>query len=54
MLLWKCAVYNSKKTRFNKEQEASRLFSSLEKIAPLVDFLLLLRVLNKIIQGIMK
>ena len=29
MLLSKCAVYNSKKSKFIKEQEASRLLSSL-------------------------
>ena len=30
MLLLKCTVYNSKKSRFIKEQEASGLLSELE------------------------
>ena len=29
MLLWKCVVCDSKKLKFIKEQEASRLFSNL-------------------------
>ena len=35
MLLSNCAVSNSKKSRFVKEQEASRLLSSLGIKAPL-------------------
>ena len=35
MLLLKCAVCNSKKAKFTKEQEASRLLSSLGIKTPL-------------------
>ena len=30
MILWKCAVYDSKKSKFIKQQEANGLLSSLE------------------------
>ena len=32
MLLWKCAVYDSKKSKFIKEQEARGLLSKLKGI----------------------
>ena len=57
MLLLTCAVCDSKKSRFIKEQEASGLLSSLgiktalNKI-PLLGPFLVLRVFNKLIQGI--
>ena len=35
MLLWKCDVCDSKKSKFMKEQEASRLLSSLAIKTPL-------------------
>ena len=35
MLLWKCAVCDSKKSKFIKKQEASGLLSSLGIKAPL-------------------
>ena len=35
MLLSKCAVCDSKKAKFIKEQEANRLLSSLERKTPL-------------------
>ena len=35
MLLWKCDVCDSKKSKFMKEQEASRLLSSLGIKTPL-------------------
>ena len=35
MLLSKCAVRDSKKLKFIKEQEAGKLLSSLEKNTPL-------------------
>ena len=55
MLLSKCEVWNSKKLKFIKEQEASELLSSLEIKTPLSKIPLLctlLRVFNKLIQGI--
>ena len=41
MLLSKCAVCDSKKSKFIKQQEVSRLFSSLEVKTPLNKFPLL-------------
>ena len=35
MLLWKCAVCDSKKSKFIKDQEASGLLSNLELKTPL-------------------
>ena len=40
MLLSKCAVYDSKKSKFIKEQEASGLLSSLGIRTPLSKFFL--------------
>ena len=57
MLLSKCAVCDSKISKFNKQQEASRLLSSLgiktplKKISVLVGPLFF-RGLNKLIQDI--
>ena len=52
MLLSECAVCNSKKSRFTKEQEARRLLNSLELRAPLSEVslwgpLLVLKVYNE-------
>ena len=41
MLLSKCAVYNNKKSRFIKKEEANGLFSSLGLKTPLSKILLL-------------
>ena len=40
ILLWKCAVCDSKKSKFIKDQEASGLWSSLGIKTPLSKFLL--------------
>ena len=40
MLLFKCSVCNSKKSKFRKEQEARGLLSSLEIRAPLTQIYL--------------
>ena len=57
MILSKFAVFDSKKSKFTKKQEASGLLSSLGIKAPLskiplVGPLLVLIVLNKVVQGI--
>ena len=56
MLLSSSAVCNSKKSRFNKEQEANGLLSSLEITTTLnkisVVGPLLFQTINKLIQGI--
>ena len=56
MLLSKCVVCNSKKSKFLKEQEASGLLSSSGIKTPLNKILIrssfVLRVFNKLIQGI--
>ena len=56
VLLWKCAVCDSKKSKFIKQQEASKLLSSLGIETPLskIPFVgpLVLIVLNKLIQAI--
>ena len=48
MLLTKCAVYESKKSKFIKEQEASGLLSSYLSSMSSFDLI----VLNKLIEGI--
>ena len=57
MLLSKCAVCESKKSKFIKEQEASGLLSTLGIKTPLsknsfIRFSFVLIVLSKLIQGI--
>ena len=57
MLLSKCAVCDTKNSKFIKEQEASGLLSSLGIKTPLNEIpllgpLLFLRVFNKLIPGI--
>ena len=58
MILSKCALSDSKKSKFIKQQEASRLLSSLGIKTPLIKIPLILKnsfvliVLNKLIQGI--
>ena len=54
MLLSKCAVCDSKKSKFIKEQEASGLLISLGIKTPLnkIRSSFVLRVFNKLIQGI--
>ena len=57
MLLSNCVVCRSKKSKFIKEQVASRLLSSLGIKTPLnnitlLDRLFVLRVFNKLIQDI--
>ena len=58
MILSKCALSDSKKSKFIKQQEASRLLSSLGIKTPLIKIPLFLKnsfvliVLNKLIQGI--
>ena len=58
MLLSTCAMCDVKKLKFIKEQDASRLLSSLGRKTPLSEILLVglkgivLRVLSKLIQGI--
>ena len=36
MILWKCAIYGSKKSRFIKNQEAKGLLSNLGVRTPLI------------------
>ena len=45
MLLSKCAICNSKKSRFNKNQEAKRLLSNLGIRTPLSKVLILSDIL---------
>ena len=58
MLLSICAMCDIKELKFIKEQDASRLLSSLGRKTPLSEILLVglkgivLRVLSKLIQGI--
>ena len=56
MLLSKCEVCDSKKSKFNKTQEASGLLSSLEIKIPSVKIALVgplsLIVINKLVKGI--
>ena len=56
MLLSKCAVCDSKKSKFIKEQEASGLINSLGIKTPLIKIplvgLLFFQGSNKLIQGI--
>ena len=52
MLLSKCAVCDCKKSKSIKQQEASRLLSSLGTKAPLSRFSFVLILLNKLIQRI--
>ena len=49
MLLWKCAIWSSKNSRFIKEQEASGLSSSLGIKAELSKISLLGNILFSII-----
>ena len=52
MFLSKCEKWDSKTSKFIKEQEVSRLLSSLEIRAPLTQISFVLRVFNKLIQAI--
>ena len=45
MSLTKCAVYNSRKSRFIKKQELSPLLSGLGSKTALIEILLLVKIL---------